>query len=223
MSDYVVWFADGCQIYKTSYGFVEDAIVRLCIEDDRYQEVKNSVADSLFKEKVKILTKSGSAIDSASLMNKSLSQAIDKINLDPERYFVELQGEEVPTSRNKRVAKILADKQIMKDPEWYDKIKAYAVMNYLNTDEALKVEIENINANKPLIRDMEMTVTDAEHYNYLVDKVVEEIKANPSLMEDIKIKAEKRNKTFEQAIIDDAKWIVNNRLKKAGLKVEKKK
>jgi hypothetical protein len=223
MSDYVVWFADGCQIYKTSYGFVEDAIVRLCIEDDRYQEVKNAVADSLFKEKVKILTKSGSAIDSASLMNKSLSQAIDKITLDPERYFIELQGEEVPTSRNKRVAKILAGKQIMKDPEWYDKIKAYAVMNYINTDEALKVEIENINANKPLIRDMEMTVTDAEHYNYLVDKVVEEIKANPSLMEDIKIKAEKRNKTFEQAIIDDAKWIVNNRLKKAGLKVEKKK
>ena len=111
----------------------------------------------------------------------------------------------------------------MKDPVWYDKIKAYAVMNYLNNDEALKVEIENINANKPLIRDMEMTVTDAEHYNYLVGKVVEEIKANPSLMDEIKIKAEKRNKTFEQAIIDDAKWIVNNRLKKAGLKVENKK
>ena len=43
------------------------------------------------------------------------------------------------------------------------------------------------------------------------------------MMEDIKIKAQKKNKTFEQAIIDDAKWIVNNRLKKAGLKVEKKK
>ena len=112
--------------------------------------------------KVKILTKSGSKIDSVSLMNKSLSQAVDKINNDPERYFVELQGEEVPTSRNKRVAKILAGKQIMKDPEWYDKIKAYAVMNYLNTDEALKVEIENINANKPLIRDMEMTYINAD-------------------------------------------------------------
>ena len=223
LSDYVVWFADGCQIYKTSYGFVEDAIIRICIEDDRYQEVKKYVADSLFKEKVDILTKNGSKIDSASLMNKSLSQAVDKINNDPERYFFELQGDEVPTTRNKRVAKILAGKQIMEDPAWYEKIKSYAVMNYLNTDEALNIEIENINENKALIRDMEMTVTDTEHYNYLVEKVIEEIKSNPSLMEDIKIKAQKKNKTFEQAIIDDAKWIVNNRLKKAGLKVEKKK
>ena len=169
------------------------------------------------------MTKNGSKIDSASLMNKSLSQAVDKINNDPERYFFELQGDEVPTTRNKRVAKILAGKQIMEDPAWYKKIKSYAVMNYLNTDEALNIEIENINENKALIRDMELTVTDTEHYNYLVEKVIEEIKSNPSLMEDIKIKAQKKNKTFEQAIIDDAKWIVNNRLKKAGLKVEKKK
>ena len=216
-------FADGCQIYKTSYGFVEDAIVRLCIEDDRYQEVKKYVADSLFKEKVDILTENGSKIDSASLMNKSLSQAVDKINNDPERYFFELQGDEVPTIRNKRVAKILAGKQIMKDPSWYDKIKAYAVINYINTDEALNIEIENINENNDLIRDMDMSIIDADKYNYLVDKVVGEIKANKSLMEEIKIKAEKKNKTFEQAIIDDAKWIANNRLNKIGVKVDKKK
>ena len=177
----------------------------------------------MFKEKVDILTENGSKIDSASLMNKSLSQAVDKINNDPERYFIELQGDEVPTIRNKRVAKILAGKQIMKDPSWYDKIKAYAVINYINTDEALNIEIENINENNDLIRDMDMSIIDADKYNYLVDKVVGEIKANKSLMEEIKIKAEKKNKTFEQAIIDDAKWIANNRLNKIGVKVDKKK
>lgn len=223
LSDYVVWFADGCQIYKTSYGFVEDAIIRICIEDDRYQEVKNTLAESLYKEKVATLTKSNSEIDSVSLMKKSLSQAIDKINIDPEKYFVELQGDEIPTSRNKRVAKIPAGKQIMKDTVWYEKLKAYSVMNYINIDAALAIEIENINSNKPLIRDMEISVMDVDKYNYLVDKVIEEIKANPSLMEEIRQKAIKKNKTFEQAIIDDAKWIVDHKLKKVGLKKETKK
>ena len=66
---------------------------------------------------------------------------------------------------------------------------------------------------------MEITITDKEHYDYLVDKVIEEIKANPKLMEEIKQKAIKKNKTFEQAIIDDAKWIVSYRMEKSNIKI----
>jgi hypothetical protein len=67
---------------------------------------------------------------------------------------------------------------------------------------------------------MELSMTDTDQYNYLVSKVIEEIKANSKLMEEIKQKAIKKNKTFEQAIIDDAKWIVNYRLNKVNVKTK---
>jgi hypothetical protein len=222
LSDYVVWFADGCQIYKTSYGFVEDAILRLCIEDDRYKEVTNALADSLFREKAAMLAQNGDEIDSANLRSKSMLKAIDDIKLDPERYFVELQGDGVPTSRNKRVAKILAAKQFIKDAEWYNKLKIYSITNDINIDEAVNIEIENINNNKPLIRDMELSITDIEQYNHLVNKMVEEIKSKPELLKEIKKKAVKNNKSLEQAIIDDAQWIVNYRLNNKNSEVENK-
>ncbi len=222
LSDYVVWFADGCQIYKTSYGFVEDAILRLCIEDDRYKEVTNALADSLFREKAAMLAQNGDEIDSANLRSKSMLKAIDDIKLDPERYFVELQGDGVPTSRNKRVAKILAAKQFIKDAEWYNKLKIYSITNDINIDEAVNIEIENINNNKPLIRDMELSITDIEQYNHLVNKMVEEIKSKPELLKEIKKKAVKNKKSLEQAIIDDAQWIVNYRLNNKNSEVENK-
>ena len=70
-----------------------------------------------------------------------------------------------------------------------------------------------------MIKDMKISITDKEHYDSLITKVVEEIKANPKLMSEIEQKAKEKNKTFEQAIIDDAKWIVNHRMKKANIDI----
>ena len=90
----------------------------------------------------------------------------------------------------------------------------------ITIEEAIKEEISNLKNNKDLIKDMNIVLDDKEYFDYLVNKVVDEIKANPTLMEEIKKKAIKRNKTLEQAVIDDAKWIVNNRMKNANIKVE---
>lgn len=223
LSDYVVWFADGCQIYKTSYGFVEDAIIRLCIDEERYESVKNEVAKELFDEKVAYMKSINQMIDSAELMKKSVSQAVDRINVDPEKYFDELKGDNVPTCRNKKNEEILLGKQIMNNKDWYNNIISYGVMNLITMEEALKIEIENLKNNNPLIKDMKISITEKEHYDYLVSQVVEEIKANPKLMSEIEQKAKDRNKTFEQAIIDDAKWIVNHRMKKANVDINIKK
>ena len=115
---------------------------------------------------------------------------------------------------------ILLGKQIIHDKLWYDKIKSYSVLNMITIEEAIKEEISNLKNNKDLIKDMNIVLDDKEYFDYLVNKVVDEIKANPTLMEEIKQKAIKRNKTLEQAVIDDAKWIVNNRMKNANIKVE---
>lgn len=216
LSDYVVWFADGCQIYKTSYGFVEDAIIRLCINEERYEHIRDSVADVLFKSD-KNLKKDDINADSVKIKNKYLIKASESINNDPEKYFAELRGDEIPKSRNRRVDEILLGKQIMHDTNWYKKIESYSVLNMITMEEALKIEIKNLKDHNTLIRDMEIKLTDKDHYDYLVSKVIEEINGNPKLLEEIRQKALKKNKTFEQAIIDDAKWIVNYRLNKVGI------
>lgn len=220
LSDYVVWFADGCQIYKTSYGFVEDALIRLCINDERYDEVKNIHANKIYKDKLADLKKNNSRIDSTTLMNKSIKQAVTEINNNPDKYFEELKGDDIPKARNRKNQEILLGKQIIHDKLWYDKIKSYSVLNMITIEEAIKEEISNLKNNKDLIKDMNIVLDDKEYFDYLVNKVVDEIKANPTLMEEIKQKAIKRNKTLEQAVIDDAKWIVNNRMKNANIKVE---
>lgn len=220
LSDYVVWFADGCQIYKTSYGFVEDALIRLCINDERYDEVKNIHANKIYKDKLADLKKNNSRIDSTTLMNNSIRQAVTEINNNPDKYFEELKGDDIPKARNRKNQEILLGKQIIHDKLWYDKIKSYSVLNMITIEEAIKEEISNLKNNKDLIKDMNIVLDDKEYFDYLVNKVVDEIKANPTLMEEIKQKAIKRNKTLEQAVIDDAKWIVNNRMKNANIKVE---
>ncbi len=216
-SDYVVWFADGCQIYKTSYGFVEDAIFRLCITDERCEEVRNIVADRIFKDKI---SNPNESKDSLTLMKEAKIQAYNTIKNNPDKYFEELQGDETPTSRNKKATNIIAGKQIIKDEVWFEKLKSYATLNGITTDKALAVEINNLNSNKPLIRDMELSIIDDNQYNNLVNKTIEEIKANPKSVEKIKQKAIKTNKTLEQAIIDDAKWIVNQKLNKVNAKTK---
>lgn len=222
LSDYVVWFADGCQIYKTSYGFVEDAIFRLCITDARAKEVRDIVADSIFNVKISQLRKTNSVIDSAGLMKESKSQAFTEVKNNPEKYFVELQGDGIPTSRNERVEKIIVNKQINNDPDWRAKLESYSVINNITFEKAVSIEMENINKNKLLIRDMNLHIINKEQFDILVNQVVEEIYAKPNLMESIKGKAVKHNKTLEQAVIDDAKWMVKQRLNKYGIEYKNK-
>ena len=46
-ADYIVWFTTGNQMYKVSYGFVERALMTLCVSDDRVNDVRNQLMDSL--------------------------------------------------------------------------------------------------------------------------------------------------------------------------------
>lgn len=46
-SDYIVWFTDNAQMYKISYGFAEDALIKLCVSDSLWNVEINRYADSL--------------------------------------------------------------------------------------------------------------------------------------------------------------------------------
>ena len=53
---------------------------------------------------------------------------------------------------------------------------------------------------------------------YEIEKTIAEIKTKPNLMEEIQEKATLKGKTFEQAIYDDAAWIVNYKIEQGTLK-----
>ena len=46
-SDYIVWFTDNAQMYKVSYGFAENALIKLCVSDSLWNAEVNRYADSL--------------------------------------------------------------------------------------------------------------------------------------------------------------------------------
>ena len=101
--------------------------------------------------------------------------------------------------------------QIIRDEKWYDKIKHYSNLMSMSEDEALNQEIDNIYNNRPLLRDKDVNLTDKEREERL-NAIIEEIKSKPEMMEDIKKKAAKKNISVEQAIIDDANWILEYKL-----------
>lgn len=46
-ADYIVWFTDNAQMYKISYGFAEDALIKLCVNDSLWNAEIRRYADSL--------------------------------------------------------------------------------------------------------------------------------------------------------------------------------
>ena len=127
-------------------------------------------------------------------------------------YFEEIRKDSIPQEMDERNEKILLGKQIIRDEKWYDKIKHYSNLMSMSEDEALNQEIDNIYNNRPLLRDKDVNLTDKEREERL-NAIIEEIKSKPEMMEDIKKKAAKKNISVEQAIIDDANWILEYKLK----------
>lgn len=46
-ADYIVWFTDNAQMYKISYGFAEDALIKLCVSDSLWEAEVHRYSDSL--------------------------------------------------------------------------------------------------------------------------------------------------------------------------------
>ena len=82
----------------------------------------------------------------------------------------------------------------------------------MSIDEVVELEVDNILNNNGLIKDKGFSEEDIS-YASEISKVISEIKNNEKLLKQIEQKAIKNNKTLEQAIIDDAKWIIKNRKK----------
>ena len=137
---------------------------------------------------------------------------------DPEYYFPVLAGDSVPTARNPRAPELMAIRDIKRDTAWMKVLKCQMVIKNTDLDNVLKMEVQNVLNNRPLMRDEEDVFSKEVYVESLVHDMMEELRNKPVLVEAIKEKAEKKGRTFEEQLEGDARWIVNDKIKRGVIK-----
>jgi hypothetical protein len=191
-SDFIVLFSHGSQIHKFSYGFAEKALFDLCVPDSIMDREAKRISDSA---------------------GVSIKEAKKMIFIDPE-LIPELRGEDAPTIRNtKKIAMAQTMNRIENDGEWLQALKVEAAKEHAVIDSVIRHEALNVIDGKPLMRDgiiisdSLLNQYDSLLYQYEINAIVESIKLNPTLMQDIRQKAKKNNRPFEEQLLRDAEWI----------------
>lgn len=195
-SDYVVWFTDGNQMYKMSYGFAEAALVNLCYDEPTLDMRRKQLMDSL---------------------NVSYTRANELIMNDPERYLPELAGDSIPTVRNPRIPEALAIKQIKNDPDWMLAMRFVSIQRQMPLNDVLKVEANNIINHWPLMRDTAEKITREAYVESLVNDMMDEMRSKPELLEMIKEKSDKNGRSVEEQLEADARWVINDKIQRGEI------
>lgn len=214
-ADYVVWFTTGNQMYKVSYGFVERALIHLCLSNDRINEVRNHLIDSLSHDRQFLST-----IDAKDAREQTWLRANNLTLSDPERYFPELAGDSIPTIRNPRIAETMAINDIKKDAEWMKILKCQTVIRNTSLNDILKLEAQNVLNGRPLMRDEKDVASKENYVEALVRETEQELLNKPASVKAIKEKAAKNGRTFEEQLKGDARWVVNDKINRGVYKLD---
>lgn len=195
-TDYVVWFTEGDQMCRASFGFVESALLSLCVSDQAVEEKRWQLANSL---------------------NVSYEYANELILKDPEHYFPEIAGDSIPTARNPRIPEVLTIKDIKIDSNWMDILRCQATQQHLPLNDILKMEAQNILNDRPLMRDNTAVISREDYVECLVEEMIIEVRGKPDLMAQIKEKAEKNDRPLEEQVEADARWIINDKIQRGEI------
>ena len=213
--DYVVWFTEGNQMYKTSYMFVESALLSLCIDEDRIKNTQYYLIDSLFHDSLtSIKTKQ---MDDVQRNNYIWTNANQILRKNLEQYFPELAGDSIPSTRNPRICEVLTIKKIKNDPQWIRSLQYQSYLQNLPLNDLLKVEAQNVLNDKPIMRDLNEAIPRDALLEILVRDMMEEMRNKPILMEQVQQKVMKNGKTIEEQLQIDARWIIHDKIEKGEI------
>ena len=211
-SGYIVWFAEGDQMCKMSFGFAEQALMALCVSDDRVAEVRQHLIDSLGRDEATM----AKLRDDPQLTLGGL--AYEMVVKHPERYFPEIAGDSVPTARNPRIPEVLAIRDIKQDTAWMKNLQCQTVIRNTTLEQVLKMEAQNILNDRPLMRDEPNVFSRQTYVESLVKAMEEEIRNNnPELMENIREKAKANGISVEEQLHADAAWIINYQIEQGEI------
>lgn len=181
-ADYVVFFLDGCQAYKTSYGFVENALQNLCLSKEYREQRRAFYVDSICHDPATLKRYAKDFPDMQERIQHIGSETYAQMDSDPESVFSELRVP-FPTARNPRIQDILQHKneifqgsreqfidslvkateeEIWHKPDLLNEIKKKAKAKSISLKQAVRddaVWIVNDKINKELITFPQFSIT----------------------------------------------------------------
>ncbi|MBQ8958661.1 MAG: hypothetical protein IJ057_09235 [Bacteroidales bacterium] len=193
--DYVVWFTTGNQMNKGTDGFAQAALLNLCVGDSLQKAMRAHLADSL-----KLV---GSPND---LYTKTQAILLQHPEIIPG-----LNGDSLPTLRNPELRYAPYTKDIRKDSLWMAALETQAFLRTATLKTMLHAEAEHIMQGKTLYRDQKDEIQFGQQCRQEVEKLMEQMRGREETMRQVKEKAEKFNKPLEQALEDDAKWLIRQK------------
>jgi hypothetical protein len=185
---------------KGTMGFANSAILTLGVDDSIRMAYIDRLADTICRDGVHTVSTNDSI---------RRREAITLLQNHPE-LIPELAAENLTTQNcNIPYAKVIKD--IRKDSTWMAALEAQAFLRTATMDQMLHAEVDRFKAGKPLYKDQAAEIRFARQCQEEVRWRVERIPNNEKLMESIREKAEKHNKTLDKAIEDDAIWLVRQK------------
>ena len=195
-ADYIVWFSSSSQMYRATEGFAEDAIIQLCIGDERFQQRLQELADSL------------------SLDENGQTQLVKQMRKNPEAYFPEIAGEGVPTARNPLLLsdeyweKRAIRRQIKSDPQWMTMVQSTMVAENLSLQQAIDNEVERVRQGLPSLREKELS---PEEYREIQIKQMEmKIRYDDNWFKALEKEAAEKGIPVDEWVYKNAVYMVDN-------------
>ncbi len=195
-ADYIVWFSSSSQMYRATEGFAEDAILQLCVGDDRFQQRLQTLADSL------------------GLDDNGQKQLAKQLRKNPEAYFPEIAGDDVPTARNPLLLneeywkKRDIRKQIKSDPQWLMMVTNSMVAENLSLQQAIDRETERVAQGLPSLRDNELS---PEEYREIKIKQMEQkIRYDKDWLKALEKEAAEKGIPIDEWIYQNAAYMVDH-------------
>jgi hypothetical protein len=219
-ADYVVWFSSSSQMYRATEGFAEDAIIQLCIGEERFRQRQDELIDSLFHDQATHNNIAWNYPDS--LYRIKLEGYTDNLlRKHPETYFLEIAGEDIPTARN---PKLLEDdywkkreirRQIKRDDDWMMNVAAYMVTADVSLQQAIDWETDNVFYGQPTMRNKQVSAE--EYREILIRQMEQRIFNEKEWFDAVKAYAEKEGLPIDQAVRNNAVYTVDKQIQEGTI------
>ena len=214
-ADYVVWYSSGYQWGLSSYDFVEDALLRLCVTDSLFNAQIPWVMDSLRNDSA--FLRYHYQWQQSEHREDSLRYYAVKALRDNPELIPGLDGEAMPTIRNTKAIQLAQQaNRIASDKKWHTAISIAASQLNRTFDDVLDEEAENVLLGRSLIRESIMIDT-ASVIQFEIEKLKQRWLNDPENVKFLENQAEQRGKDFETVLQEDATWVINERLRNGEL------
>lgn len=221
-ADYIVWFSSSSQMYRATEGFAEDAILQLCIGDERLRQRQEELIDSLFHDQATRNSIAWNYPDSLYRI-KLERYTLDLLRKHPETYFPEIAGEGIPTARN---PKLLDDdywkkreirRQIKRDEDWMMNIAGFMVTEGITLQQAINQETDNVFYDQPLMRHQQLGKE--EYREILIRQMEHKIRNYKEWFDAVKASAEKQGISVDEAVRNNAVYTVDKQISEGVIKL----